>query len=245
MENAKRWLVANWKMHGNAQSVREYVEEISPTVDAAAEGLTCVYCPPAPYLRTAFLAVRGRLALGAQDCHEQACGAHTGSVSAEMLKDCGATFVIVGHSERRQAGETDKAVLLKAKAVISSGLMPIICVGESHVAYTENKTVEVLNQQLASLKVLAAGTYLIAYEPIWAIGTGATPTGAEISAAHSHIKTVLGSETAVLYGGSVNAGNAQEILGLAEVSGALVGGASLQVPSMRNIILAASGQSGN
>ncbi len=158
-----------------------------------------------------------------------------------MLQDAGCTYVIVGHSERRAAGETCAQVLAKAEAAIAAGLTAVICIGESQAEYDAKRTNEVLSKQLAPLAKLASGSYLIAYEPIWAIGSGKTPSLAEIEAVHSHIKTVLGSAVAVLYGGSVNAGNAREILKLPEVSGTLIGSASLSVSTMQEIINAARG----
>ena len=238
------WLVANWKMHGNAQLVRDFAFGLSDVELRIPAHITCVYCPPVPYIAEAARALpqNTRLKLGAQNCHEQAKGAHTGETSAAMLADIGASYVILGHSERRAAGETEVMVAAKAKAALAAGIIPILCVGESKALYDAGKTAEFLTRQLASLCDLPTSRYLIAYEPIWAIGSGLTPKSGEIIAAHAHIKSVLGSATCVLYGGSVNAQNAGEILHLSGVSGALIGGASLEIDSMRTIIAAASGQ---
>jgi triosephosphate isomerase len=243
MESKHTWLVANWKMHGNVARVRNYSSALSTLLIAAPEYLKVVYCPPVIYALTAkqSLPENTHVSLGAQNAAAKAEGAVTGEVSAAMLADAGISYVILGHSECRARGETDGEVAAKAEAAIASGLIPILCVGESEEVYRGGKTNDMLSAQLQSFKALPCEAYVIAYEPIWAIGTGKTPNMSEIRAAHSHIKSVLGSETAVLYGGSVNAANAHEILALAEVSGALIGGASLEIESMRTIIAAACG----
>jgi triosephosphate isomerase len=241
MQSRPTWLVANWKMHGSTLRVQAFVYEVNAALASAPSALQCVFCPPSAYLAVAAQALpqNARLALGAQNCHAAKEGPHTGCVSAPMLADAGCRYVIIGHSECRAAGETDVQVQAKATAAMEAGLMPIICIGESLEAYTAKKTAQMLDAQLAPLAKLAVGHYLIAYEPIWAIGSGKTPTTAEITAAHVHIKSALGSETHVLYGGSVNAGNIGEILSLPEVSGALIGGASLEIETMRAMIAAA------
>lgn len=240
MQTPTHWLIANWKMNGTAQGVREYINAIGPAVATLPEAAAFVYCPPAIYLPVAdeALGANTRIALGAQDCHAKPSGAHTGEHSALMLKDSGCRYVIVGHSERRIAGETDEQVGAKAAAALEAGLTPVICVGETLAAYEAGDTNAVLNRQCAALSALDLTRCLIAYEPVWAIGTGKTPTPEEIAAVHRHLKTVLGSTVAVLYGGSVNAGNAREILALSEVSGALVGGAGLTLHGMEPIIAA-------
>jgi triosephosphate isomerase len=237
------WLVANWKMNGNASRVRDFAFSLSAALMTVPSGVKLVYCPPAVYLQSALngLPHNSRVRVGAQHCHSAREGAFTGEISPPMLAELGVRYVILGHSERRAMGETDEMVAAQAAAAQAEGLVPILCVGESEAAYNDKKTTEMLSAQLSRLRTLASPRFLVAYEPVWAIGTGKTPTLPEISAAHSHIKSVLGSETAVLYGGSVNAGNAKEILGLAEVSGALIGGASLDITSMRSIIAAACG----
>lgn len=227
-------------MNGDAARVREFAHGVNAQLAKMPSSIRAVFCPPMPYLSIAGGALPGnaRLKLGAQNCHAEKQGAHTGEVSAPMLADVGCHYVIIGHSERRAEGETDAQVLAKAQAALAAGLIPVICVGEPQEVYDKKQTNDWLSGQLKGLKSLGGGTYLIAYEPIWAIGSGKTPTTAEISAAHCHIKSTLGSETAVLYGGSVNPGNAGEILVLPEVAGALIGGASLEISSMNAIIAA-------
>ncbi len=230
-------------MNGNAQSVRDYTYALAALAGQAPLSLNVVYCPPAPYLAVAshMLPQNTRLQLGGQTCHAEPAGAFTGEISAPMLADSGARYVILGHSERRAMGESDDAVAAKAAAALATKMVPVLCVGESLASYQQKTTLATLDQQLTLLAPFVAAGALIAYEPIWAIGSGLTPTLEEIGAVHQHIKSVLGSETSVLYGGSVNAKNAKEILGLPEVSGALIGGASLEVASMHSIIRAALG----
>jgi triosephosphate isomerase len=234
-------LIANWKMHGDAASVRAFAFAINQALNQVPLSLTVVFCPPTPYLREVLAALpqNRRLGIGGQDCHAHPEGAYTGDVSALMLADCGAGVVILGHSERRAVGEKDAHVAQKATAAIAAGLMPVVCVGESRAEYEAGHTATVLSAQLAGLRALAPGSYSIAYEPVWAIGSGKTPSMPEISAAHRHIKTVLGSDAAVLYGGSVNAPNIAEILALPEVAGALIGSASRTIESMLALIAAA------
>lgn len=195
-------------------------------------------CPPATLLApVAHILIGSAIALGGQDCHSKQSGAHTGDVSAPMLRDVGCSYVIVGHSERRtDHGETDALVQAKAIAAHTAGLRAIICIGETEAERDAGKALDVLARQVAGSvpEQARAVDTVIAYEPVWAIGTGRTPTSAEISAAHSHIRARLaariGSEAdamRILYGGSVKPGNAAEILRLGHVDGALVGGASL------------------
>lgn len=228
-------------MNGSAARARGWAAGVEAVLSANASSVKLVFCPPVPCLPAAkaALAASACLQLGAQNCHEAVSGPYTGEISAQMLKDSGCTYVILGHSERRNMGESNERVLAKAQAAIEAGLMPIICIGESRVAYEAKQTNTILDEQLLLLRALPQGSYLIAYEPIWAIGTKQTPQMPEISAAHSHIKSVLGSSTSVLYGGSVNAVNIEQILSLAEVSGALIGGASLEIESMLAMLTSA------
>lgn len=201
-------------------------------------GCELLICPPATLLMSAAHILLGSaVALGGQDCHTKMTGAHTGDVSAAMLRDVGCSYVIVGHSERRtDHGETDALVQAKAAAGHAAGLTAIVCIGETEAERDSGKTLDVLARQIAGsvpAGAKAADT-VIAYEPVWAIGTGRTPTSAEIAAAHRHIRERLaariGAEaqaTRLLYGGSVKPSNAAEILRLDDVDGALVGGASL------------------
>jgi len=234
-----RPLVAgNWKMNG----LRADGVALSRAV-AAIDNVDCdvLICPPATLLTEIAASIAGSpVALGAQDCHAEAKGAHTGDVSAEMLKDAGCRFVIVGHSERRaNHGETDAQVRAKAEAAHRAGLVAVVCLGETGQERDEGKTIAVVTRQLGE-SVPAAATAantVIAYEPVWAIGTGRTPTLAEIAEVHGRIRAELsarfrdGAEIRILYGGSVNARNAAEILRISDVNGALVGGASLDAQS--------------
>ena len=195
--------------------------------------------------------VKGAFALGGQDCHPQAKGAFTGDLSAEMLKDAGASHVIVGHSERRQYhAETNALVASKAQAAWRAGMTAIICIGESLAERNDGKAHHICQSQLQESVPDGAtpANTVIAYEPVWAIGTGVTPTAADIAAMHAHIRACLvasrgegARQVLILYGGSVNPGNATEILSLPEVGGALVGGASLKSQDFMRIIAAARG----
>jgi len=208
-------------------------------------------CPPATLLNRAFASVAHAYELGGQDCHAEVSGAFTGDISAEMLKDAGASAVIVGHSERRQYhGETDAQVAAKAKAAWRAGLLAIICIGETEAERDAGKAHEICANQIAGSvpeNATAANT-AVAYEPIWAIGTGRTPTAAEIADVHRHIreclKARLGAEGAgvrILYGGSMKPSNAAEILALENVGGGLIGGASLKAADFLAIIACAAG----
>jgi len=234
-----RYLIANWKMHGSHAAVRDYAFAINRAMGAAPASVTAVFCPPFTYLETArtALPLNARLAIGGQNCAKDAEGAFTGGISAPMLKDCGASYVILGHSERRLfMHETDDQVEAKVKAAFAAGLTPIVCVGETEQEYKDGKTLSVLECQL---KNWVKGDALVAYEPVWAIGTGKTPTAREIETAHSHIKSILGSAQPVLYGGSVKSANIREILSIEAVDGALIGGASLKIAEMETMIQAA------
>jgi triosephosphate isomerase len=206
-------------------------------------------CPPATLVAAVAEAVKGSgVLVGGEDCHAKANGAHTGDVSAEMLKDAGASHVIVGHSERRtDHGETDAMVRAKAEAAWRGGLMPIVCIGETLVEREAGKTLAVLETQLKGSVPpgATAARLVVAYEPVWAIGTGKTPTIAEIAAAHAHIRQVVGeivpdaNAVRLLYGGSVKGSNAAELLAAGDVDGALVGGASLKADEFLAIAKAA------
>ena len=231
-----RPLVAgNWKMHGLAASQGELEKII-----AGAAGVNCdlMICPPATLIaRFAAAAAGSAVAIGSQDCHAEPSGAHTGDIAAEMLADAGATAVIVGHSERRaDHHETDAQVRAKALAAWRAGLTAIVCVGEQRAEREAGKTLAIVGGQLdGSLPDGASAAKLVvAYEPVWAIGTGLTPTPADVAEVHSFIRERLsarfageGGGTRILYGGSVKPANAKELLSVADVNGALVGGASL------------------
>jgi triosephosphate isomerase len=235
-----RPLVAgNWKMNGLSGSLGE-IEAMRVAADAGEAGVAeLVICPPATLIAQAAWKVKGgKLGLGAQDCHPEASGPFTGDISAPMLKDAGASYVIVGHSERRtHHHETDELVRAKAEAALKAGLTPIVCVGETQAERQAGQQAAVVIRQLRrSLPPEATSeTVVIAYEPVWAIGTGLTPTPGDIAAVHNGIRALLteiagplSAKTRILYGGSVKPTNCRELLGLDNVDGALVGGASLK-----------------
>ena len=235
----RRPLVAgNWKMNGLRASLAE-IEAMGAAYDEALRARTeLIVCPPATLIALARdIAARGGLGLGGQDCNAAPCGAHTGDISAEMLKDAGAAYVIVGHSERRSGhGETDADVEAKAAAALRAGLTPIICVGETLTEREGGEALSVVGAQIeGSLPADAPSHVVVAYEPVWAIGTGLTPTAEDVAEMHAfaraRIEARLGrgrsEQVRILYGGSVKPSNANELMRVANVDGALVGGASL------------------
>jgi len=239
MANTRRPMVAgNWKMNGLSASVAELDKIVAGASGIAAD---LMVCPPATLV--AAFAVRakgGSVAIGGQDCHAQASGAFTGDVSAEMLRDAGATAVIVGHSERRTYhGETDAEVRAKAQAAWRAGLLAIVCVGETKDERVAGRTLDVVGRQVAGSVPdgASAATLVIAYEPVWAIGTGLTPTIVDVAEVHGFIRKQLRAQSAVrlLYGGSVKPSNAKELMAVANVDGALVGGASLKADEFLGI----------
>ncbi len=238
MSERKKLVAGNWKMNGNKASLAEIREMISAAASLPGS-VELAVCPPATLAGLAADLLRGsRLALGGQDCHSKPKGAFTGDLSAEMWSDLGATYVIVGHSERRQFhSETDASVAAKASAAIRAHLAPIICLGESLSERQAGRTLEVVARQLAgSVPEDAAGAaFVLAYEPIWAIGTGLTPTLPQVGEVHAALRQGLrqrfgdaGERIQLLYGGSVKPENARELMHVANVDGALVGGASLK-----------------
>lgn len=241
-----RPLVAgNWKMNGLAASARELTAMKQGAADLASKADLMV-CPPATLIASFSAAAKGSsLIVGGQDCHAKASGAHTGDISAEMLKDAGAGAVIVGHSERRiDHKETDAEIRAKAEAAWRAGLIAIVCVGEQRAEREAGKTLDVVGAQLTgSLPDGAtAANLVVAYEPVWAIGTGLTPTPADVAEVHAFIRKTLagrfgghGADVRILYGGSVKPSNAAELLGIADVNGALVGGASLKAEDFLGI----------
>jgi triosephosphate isomerase len=244
----KPLIAGNWKMNGLTPALAD-VETVAEIVSTSLPNADVLICPPATLVHRAVQTAAGRIAIGGQDCRPEPSGAFTGDISAEMLRDAGATAVIVGHSERRQYhGETNALVAAKARAAWRAGLLSIICIGETGDERTRGQHLEVCKDQLAGSvpEGANADNTAIAYEPVWAIGTGKTPTIAEIGAIHAHIRqclTRLGTaRTAIriLYGGSVKPSNAREILATPEVGGALVGGASLTAADFHPIIAAAS-----
>lgn len=233
----RKLIVGNWKMNGLGGSL----SEVSRLVELLAEKpvqADVVICPPATLIeRAAAIALPAGIAVGGQDCHDAPAGAHTGDISAAMLADCGARYVIVGHSERRtNHGESDAIVAAKAGAAIAAGLIPIICVGETEPQRLAGNHLEVVSRQLRDSVPPAAADhdFLLAYEPVWAIGTGRTPTEPDVGAMHAEIRKGLrdrfattGDRVPILYGGSVKPANAGSLLAIESVNGALVGGASL------------------
>jgi len=233
---ARRPLVAgNWKMNGLEASAGEL-----KAIIAGARGLPnadFIVCPPATLLaRFAALAQGSRVAIGGQDCHAEPAGAYTGDIAAEMLKDAGAVAVIVGHSEsRRYHSETDAMVRAKALAARRAGLLAIICVGETRAERDAGKTHAVVAAQLDGSLPDGHADFVVAYEPVWAIGTGVTPTKDDVAEVHRFIRARLcarygdaGQAVRILYGGSVKPANAKDLLGIDNVDGALIGGASLK-----------------
>ncbi|MEC9067776.1 MAG: triose-phosphate isomerase [Pseudomonadota bacterium] len=244
------YIVGNWKMNGTRAMLAQ-----ARAIDRAAQNMMKVevaLAPPFTLVHATHREVE-QIGVGAQDCHPADDGAHTGDISATMAADAGAKFVILGHSERRQNhGETDALVRAKAQAALAAGLRVIMCCGETEDVRDAGKAVEHVTAQLrASLPdpLERAGEMLtVAYEPVWAIGTGRTPTVEDIGAMHREIRALLvelfgeedGAAVRILYGGSVKADNARELLGADEVGGALVGGASLTAESFMGIVIAAA-----
>lgn len=227
-------IAANWKMHGNMTWVEKPAafEAILPRSDRA--DIDVLICPPSLYI-AAMVSNTAAVAIGAQDCHYADEGAHTGNISAKMIKDAGASYVIIGHSERREAGETDADVQAKALAAARHQLTPIICVGESLAQREAGKAEAIVKAQLATSLPADQKDIVIAYEPIWAIGTGKVPTLKDIKKMHDHIRKIVGENVRILYGGSVKPSNAKDILAIKNVNGALIGGASLDMESLAKI----------
>jgi triosephosphate isomerase len=242
----RRPLVAgNWKMNGLKASAAELGKVMQGTGDLWTK-VDLMICPPATLVMTfAHVALGSRIEIGGQDCHAEPSGAFTGDISAEMLADLGAKAVIVGHSERRTLHkETDAEVRAKALAAWRAGLTAIVCIGETRAEREAGKTLDVLGRQLdGSLPDgVTAARLVVAYEPVWAIGTGLTPTAADVAQAHEFIRKriverhgAVGNSVRVLYGGSVKPSNAKELMAVANVDGALVGGASLKAEDFLGI----------
>ncbi len=247
----RRKIVAgNWKMHGSRAENAALVEAVLAGV--TSDRTTCIICPPFVYLQEVWRMLRGgAVALGAQNACAEASGAHTGETSASMLKDVGCEYVVVGHSERRTIyGEGDELVARKFQAVQGKGLVPILCVGEQLADREAGRTEEVVAAQLDAVVrlsgIAAFARAIIAYEPVWAIGTGRTASPDQAQAVHAFIRQRLAREDAkiagavcVLYGGSVKAGNAGELFAMPDVDGGLIGGASLKAEEFLAIFNAA------
>ena len=248
MATIRPMVAGNWKMNGTTAALRE-PRLLAGMLRGVKLKCDVVICPPATLIRRAKSVMKGsKIKLAGQDCHAAVSGAHTGDISADMLKDAGATAVIVGHSERRtNHKETDAIVSAKAQAAHKAGLVAIICIGETLDERKGGKTLDVLTTQIRG-SVPAGSTAantVIAYEPVWAIGTGLTPTSKEVEEAHAHIRAELakvmadeGAATRILYGGSVKPSNAAELMSVPNVNGALVGGASLKAVDFIGIIKA-------
>jgi len=243
----KPLVAGNWKMNGLKANQSEFYKMIAGISEDLADTVDAMICAPATLVAAlAEKAGKGAMAVGGQDCHAAVSGAHTGDVSAEMLADAGAKAVIVGHSERRtDHGENDADVNAKARAAWRAGLVAIVCVGETEGERKAGQAIDVVSRQLDGSVpdgATAANT-VIAYEPVWAIGTGLTPTAVDVAEMHKAMRDNLearfaaeGAEMRLLYGGSVKPGNAAELMAVANVDGALVGGASLKADDFLGIL---------
>jgi triosephosphate isomerase len=251
VEGGRRLIAGNWKMHGTAAALEEaraVAEAVARRrMDGAEAPPRVAICPPATLVHRLAEALRDAPVLvGGQDCRAEASGARTGDVSAEMLHDAGARLVILGHSERRASyRESDPEVAAKVEGALRGGLEPIVCVGETLEEREDGQALAIVQRQLASSlpEALAGQAFAVAYEPVWAIGTGRTPTSDQIGEMHAAIRAALtgrfgahGETVPILYGGSVKASNAREILALPDVDGALVGGASLRATDFLPIV---------
>lgn len=245
----RQLIAGNWKMNGTSASLPE-IESVCGMVATQPPACDVLICPPATLIAPAVSQARGRIAIGGQDCHAELSGAFTGDISAEMLKDAGASAVIVGHSERRQYhGETDEMVAAKTRAAWRAGLLAIVCIGETEKQRQAGHALHICGAQVENSipDGLTASNTAVAYEPVWAIGTGRTPTIAEIAEVHDHIRACLtkrfgteGNSIRILYGGSMKPANASEILAIANVGGGLIGGASLKASDFSAIFNASS-----
>jgi len=239
------WIAGNWKMNGLSSQLGE-IEAIAASVMAAPPHADVLICVPATLITRAAQVAAARIGIGAQNCDSEVSGAFTGDISAEMLKDAGASAVIVGHSERRQHhGETNAMVAAKARAAWRAGLLTIICIGETESQRKDGKALSVCADQIAGSVPdgVALAANALAYEPLWAIGTGHVPTPEQIVQVHAHIRQCLAvrwgaaaDHVRILYGGSVKPDNARAILALPEVGGALIGGASLKAAEFEAIV---------
>lgn len=242
-------IIANWKMHGDADRVNAWISALKPTLKTLPATTNAVLCPPALWVALAAHAASGSgLAIGGQDCHGEEKGAFTGEISASMLVKAGARYVLLGHSERRTLmGETSASVAKKALAASHAGLIPVVCIGETLTERKAGRTIEVICTQMKESIPQGVPEVIVAYEPVWAIGSGLTPEVDDIVAAHRAIAEAArlhqlthDKPVSVVYGGSVNSTNAASILGLSGVDGALVGGASLEAESFASILEAAN-----
>jgi triosephosphate isomerase (TIM) len=243
MTKLRHLVAGNWKMNGSRAMAAQLIADLKS--QSSGFNADLLVCPPFPYLIHASEFLAGStIALGAQDCAPQEGGAHTGDVAAAMLKDCGCSHVILGHSERRtDHGESSAQVAAKAKAAQAAGLIAIVCVGETDSQRDAGDTLKIVESQIVNSIPAGSTTanLVVAYEPVWAIGTGRTPTTGDVEAVHAHIRKLLlagvkgGQGVRILYGGSVKPSNAAELMAVAEVNGALVGGASLKAADFLGI----------
>ncbi len=235
----RKLIAGNWKMHGLRNEGVSLAEGLAQRAADGGPDCDWVICPPFTLLAPVAEAVRdSSVALGGQDCHTASAGPHTGDISAVMLADLGCGYVILGHSERRENhGETSALVRAKAEIAVQAGLTPIICVGESESQRDAGKTLAVIEEQLSDSLPHGGSDLVVAYEPVWAIGTGRTAMAGDVEEAHAHLRGLLkvrlgdaaGEQVRLLYGGSVKPSNAAELLSVPDVDGALVGGASLKL----------------
>ncbi|MBB5747475.1 triose-phosphate isomerase [Brevundimonas variabilis] len=253
MKQSVKMIVGNWKMNGVSASLDE-ARALQAALQVGPAAVRVALCPPATLIApmaSAFGQATSNAAvveIGGQDCHPATKGAFTGSISADMLRDAGARLVILGHSERRAGfGETDTDVAAKVEAALTAGLEPIICIGETLEQRKAGAAIAVVQAQIAGSlpQALVGRAFAVAYEPVWAIGTGLTPTLEQIAEVHAAIREAMvgtlgetAATTPILYGGSVNPGNARKILGVEDVGGALVGGASLKAADFISIVRA-------
>lgn len=246
----KKLIAGNWKMNGSLATNQALVQALRAGI--GQPGCDVVVCPPAAYLAQvqALLAGQGAIELGAQNVSQHENGAFTGEVSAEMLKDFGVRYAIVGHSERRQhQAESDVHVAIKVKRALAAGITPIVCVGETLSERQQGMTEFIVKRQLSAVIHLnghCISEIVVAYEPVWAIGTGQTATPEQAQAVHASLRAQLQAATEqadrvrILYGGSMNAGNAAELLAQPDIDGGLIGGAALKAPDFLKIVAAAA-----
>ena len=247
----KKLIVGNWKMNGSLASNEALLQGFQQGLEAQDQSVLVAVCASAPYLpQLQQLLGKGPIAWGAQDVSAHESGAYTGEVSAAMLRDFGCRYAIVGHSERRQYhGETDEVVAAKAQRALAAGITPIVCVGETLAERDAGQTEAVVKRQLAAVIHTVghcSSEMVVAYEPVWAIGTGRTATPEQAQAVHHVLRAQVAAATAnadkrvhILYGGSMNAANAPSLLAMPDIDGGLIGGASLKVPDFLQIIRAA------
>ena len=253
MSNRRPYVGGNWKMHGELAGAVELTENVAAAIDEAVEAVDVTLFPPFPYLQAVGHALRPcGIGLGGQDCSPHLEGAHTGQTSPAMIADLGGSAALIGHSERRnELGEPDALIAAKTRAALAASLQPVVCVGETMGEREAGKALQVVERQvraaLEGLPGAQVGTSVLAYEPVWAIGTGITATPDDAQSAHSMIRSLLGElynaeladSVRIIYGGSVKAANAAELFSAPDVDGGLIGGASLKVDEFASICRAA------